>query len=217
MRENRIRLRSVEDSGIRSGYIPYSRSLYWAAAKEETLPTVEVFMTQRAFLRCCVHAGSSLDHEAGGWLVGQLRSDHKSRKRYMVVEGALPAPFTERGSAFLTFTQDSQVALHAEMEARYPGAVLLGWYHTHPRMGIFFSDYDAWLHSHFFQETWQVALVIEPVSRAGGFFIRQHDGTLDQRAYFGFYELTNRGRSVVFWQNLTRRRLDIPVEEEMQT
>ena len=33
--------------------------------------------------------------------------------------------------------------------------------------------------------------------------MRQEDGSLDQRAYFGFYELTNRNkRSVVFWRNL---------------
>jgi hypothetical protein len=48
-----------------------------------------------------------------------------------------------------------------------------------------------------------VALVIEPYSNRGGFFIRQPDGLLDPRAYFGFYELINRKkRSVVHWRNL---------------
>ena len=162
MKEKRIRLQQETVSDLRGGWIPYSRSLYWSAASEEMLPAVEVFMTQKAYLRCCAHAGSSLDHEVGGWLVGKLREDYHSRRRYMVVEGVLPAPFTEQGSAFLTFTQDSQVALHEEMEARFPGAELLGWYHTHPRMGVFFSEYDAWLHRYFFSNPWQVALVIEP-------------------------------------------------------
>jgi hypothetical protein len=70
-------------------------------------------------------------------------------------------------------------------------------------MGVFFSHWDTWLHQNFFPESWQVALVIEPHSSVGGFFIPQSDGTIDQRAYFGFYELTNkRQRSVVFWKNL---------------
>ena len=46
-------------------------------------------------------------------------------------------------------------------------------------MGIFLSSWDTWLHSHFFPEAWQVALVIEPYSKSGGFFIQQPDGALD--------------------------------------
>lgn len=210
MVENRIRLRPAIGS-TRGGYIPFARSVYWAAASEEMLPAVEVFMTQKAYVRCCVHASSSLQQEVGGWLVGQMRVDFRSRRRYMVIEGALPAQHTEQGSAFLTFTQDSQVALHTAMEARFPDAELLGWYHTHPRMGVFFSEYDAWLHTHFFPEPWQVGLVIEPASKAGGFFIRRLDGGLDRSAYYGFYELTNQRRSVVYWQNLSRRSLALPV------
>jgi hypothetical protein len=48
-----------------------------------------------------------------------------------------------------------------------------------------------------------VALVIEPVSAVGGFFIRQTDSVLDPSRYFGFYELDgNSGRSVVGWNNM---------------
>jgi hypothetical protein len=71
-------------------------------------------------------------------------------------------------------------------------------------MGLFLSSYDTWLHKHFFPEIWQVALVIEPHSDTGGFFIRQRDGELDARSYFGFYELTdNINQSVVDWTNLS--------------
>lgn len=89
------------------------------------------------------------------------------------------------------------------MEKRFPDKELVGWYHTHPKMGVFMSDYDTWLHSNFFPLDYQVALVIEPYSLNGGFFIRQSDGTLDPRLYFGFHELHNQNnRSVVHWRNL---------------
>jgi hypothetical protein len=59
------------------------------------------------------------------------------------------------------------------------------------------------LHKNFFPEPWQVALVVEPYSSLGGFFIRQPDGDLDPKQYFGFYETDALGEnSIARWQNL---------------
>jgi proteasome lid subunit RPN8/RPN11 len=166
-------------------------------------PVVSVFVSQRAFVRFCAHAGSDLSNEVGGWLVGKWRADKVTGRQFVVVENSLPATLTRHGSAFLTFTQDTQVALYEALEERFPGKQLVGWYHTHPRMGVFLSEYDTWLHRNFFPEHYQVALVIEPYSATGGFFIRQTDGSLDARRYYGFYELHNRRRrSVMHWRNL---------------
>jgi proteasome lid subunit RPN8/RPN11 len=189
----------------RKGYLPSSRAMRWQSANEENgpEPVVSVFVSQRAYVRCCAHAGSDLNNEVGGWLVGKWRMDKRTGKEFIVVENILPAPHTRQGSAFLTFTQESQVAMHQALEERYPNKELVGWYHTHPRMGVFLSEYDTWLHRNFFPELFQVALVIEPYSACGGFFIRQPDGSLDARRYYGFYELHNRKRrSVVHWRNI---------------
>ena len=176
---------------------------------------VSVFVTQRAFVRFCAHAGSDLENEVGGWLVGYWRADRDSGAKYIIIDAILPAPHTRRGEAFLTFTQDSQVALYHLMEERYPGKELVGWYHTHPRMGVFLSGYDAWLHNHFFPEPYQVALVIEPHSATGGFFVRQTDGSLDMRRYYGFFELLNRRkRSVVHWRNIFLEEAEVPNERQ---
>ena len=105
---------------------------------------------------------------------------------------SLPARHTRHGRSFLTFTQDSLVDLHEELEARYPQKLLVGWYHTHPGMDIFLSGFDLWLHEHFFPYAWQVALVIEPQARHGGFFVRRPDGQPDPRRYTGFSELLRR-------------------------
>lgn len=135
--------------------------------------------------------------------MGRWRKDRRTGRQFIVIEASLPAEHTRHGSAFLTFTQDTQVELRKKMELRFPDKELVGWYHTHPRMGVFMSAYDTWLHSHFFPLDYQVALVIEPYSMHGGFFIRQEDGRLDPRLYFGFHELHNRRkRSVVHWQNM---------------
>src|ERR1700690_3475000 len=114
-------------------------------------------------------------------------------------------------SVFITQQAYSRICVHSlgdihdQMDTNYKGQKIVGWYHTHPSMGVFLSHYDTWLHRNFFPEPWQVALVVEPVSAAGGFFIRQKSGILDPTRYFGFYELDgNYGRSMVHWTNLNQ-------------
>jgi hypothetical protein len=71
-------------------------------------------------------------------------------------------------------------------------------------MGVFLSKYDVWLHDNFFPRPWQVGLVLEPYSNQAGFFVRDADGHLDSRMYYGFYEINNNlERSVVHWWNMS--------------
>jgi proteasome lid subunit RPN8/RPN11 len=211
MTNNLIQLQPALKTEPRRGYIPYKFAHRWRSPHEGEIPRshLEIFMTQAAFVRACAHAGSDLDNEVGGWLVGKWRVDRHRHQEYIVIEKILPAAYTRGGKAYLTFTQDSQVDMHAILEERYPGKVIVGWYHTHPRMGIFMSRYDTWLHSNFFQQPWQVALVIEPHTSMGGFFIPDLENQMDPYRYYGFYELSNRnGRSVVHWENMSARDPD---------
>lgn len=204
MTEPRIRLSAPEVLTPRAARIPFGRARCWRSPFEDGgSPNVAVFITQRAYLHCCAHGETDLDNEVGGGLVGRWRADEETGAEYIVIEAALPAQHVRHGSTFLTFTQDTLVTMHAELEDRYPGRALVGWYHTHPRMGVFLSSYDTWLHMHFFPEPWQVALVIEPFGGSGGFFIRQPGDRLDPHRYFGFHELLPfDGGSVVRWSNL---------------
>jgi proteasome lid subunit RPN8/RPN11 len=218
MTPSSIRLLPPESPEPKSAHIPTDISRRWWSELEDGIqtPTIPVFMTQKAYVKANVHAGSDLENEVGGWLVGKWRADIDSGERFIVIEAVLPALHTEHGSAYLTFTQDSQVAMYDEMDDRYPDSELVGWYHTHPRMGVFLSKYDLWLHKNFFPHPWQVALVIEPHSRAAGFFIPKTDGSLDPRYYYGFYEIHNRSdRSVVHWQNVYTDPEPTFLEEEL--
>ena len=167
-------------------------------------PLVSVFMSQPAYGRICVHSTSNTSVEVGGVLIGHwcLGDQHE---QFVVIEHALPARHTRQGGTFITFTPDSLVDIHEQLETDYKGMLILGWDHTHPGMGVFLSHYDVWLHRNFFPEPWQVALVVEPVAEAAGFFIRQKQDVLDPTRYFGFYELDGKyGRSMVYWTNLHR-------------
>ncbi|HTX91181.1 MAG TPA: Mov34/MPN/PAD-1 family protein [Anaerolineales bacterium] len=205
MTHTRIHFSPPQPPEPQSATLPLDNARRWVSPYEEsgTVAPVPVFFAQSAYSRAVVHAASESDIEVGGILVGKWCADVEACRQFIVVVAALPARFTQQGNVFLTFTQDSLVDIHAQIDESYPGKEIVGWYHTHPRMGVFLSHYDTWLHDHFFPEPWQVALVIEPHTAIGGFFIRKEDGVLDPSRYFGFYELEGEsGRSVVRWNNL---------------
>jgi proteasome lid subunit RPN8/RPN11 len=205
MTESRIRLLPGDKSEPRGSRIPLTRARRWFSPFPEDAckPVVNVFVTPRAYVRFCSHAGTDLQNEIGGALVGKWRADRETGEQFIVVEAILRAKYTQQSNVHLTFTQDTLVTMQDELESHYPNKQLVGWYHTHPRMGVFLSRYDTWLHENFFPEAWQVALVIEPHSVTGGFFIRQTDGALDPHRYFGFYELLGQDdASVVHWRNM---------------
>jgi len=189
--------------------LPVNRASRWNSQYDDNglNPLVSVFMTQPAYSRICVHSVSDMQNEVGGVLMGQwcvdINDNNRNRSQFIVVEHAIPARHTRQGSVYLTFTQESLVDIHDQIDMHFQGKRIVGWYHTHPRMGIFLSHYDTWLHNNFFPEPWQVALVVEPHSGLGGFFVRQSAGVLDPTRYFGFHELEGSfGRSMVFWSNL---------------
>ncbi|HRN51227.1 MAG TPA: Mov34/MPN/PAD-1 family protein [Anaerolineales bacterium] len=183
--------------------LPLARAQRWLAAGEDSAqPPLPVFLTQDVFKTINVHAASDMDNEVGGWLAGRWCQDTQADTEFIIVEALLPAQQVRSGSTFLTFTHDSQVAMLSALEEQYEDKCIVGWYHTHPRMGIFLSGYDTWLHDHFFPQAWQIAVVVEPHARHGGVFVRQA-GELSPRKYRGFYELHGASaESVVEWGNL---------------
>ncbi len=207
----RLRLLSPDMTQPLTTPLPVRHASRWISPYEkgELRPLVSVFVTQAAYSRICMHSASDTRNEVGGILSGQWCAD-EGGEQFIVVEHALPARYTRQGSVYLTFTQESLVDIHEQIEAHHPNERIVGWYHTHPGMGVFLSRYDTWLHNHFFSEPWQVALVVEPLSASGGFFIRQKNGVLDPMRYFGFYELGGSdGRSMVDWTNLEQEEGDI--------
>ncbi|MEX2144443.1 MAG: Mov34/MPN/PAD-1 family protein [Anaerolineales bacterium] len=205
----------VSAGSPRRARIPHHRAYRWLAEGEKgNTGGMQVFVTQPVFRAINNHANSDLDNEVGGWLAGRWCRDIETKVEFVVVEAVLPAQQVRSGSTFLTFTHDSQVAMLAALEERYAKKGIIGWYHTHPRMGLFLSGYDTWLHQHFFPYPWQVALVVDPHTHVGGFFIRDDKQSLDARRFFGFHELLNRkGETIVDWRNLHAERKLQPKSE----
>jgi proteasome lid subunit RPN8/RPN11 len=200
----RIKLAEIARQNLKSWPMPVEGSLRWVSRHEDDVSgRVSIFFSQHAYVSCTTHASSDVSREVGGVLVGQVLQAGKGQGQYVVIEDTIEAHHTQFGPAHLTFTQNSLVHLNNELDDRYPGRQMVGWYHTHPYMDVFLSSQDIWLHSNFFRQPWQLALVIEPCVEHGGFFCWQQEKKLDPQRYVGFYELADVTLdTVVRWRNL---------------
>jgi len=80
----------------------------------------------------------------------------------------------------MTFTPETWVQVNRVKDQRYADAKIVGWYHTHPRFGIFLSDMDKFIHKHHFSQPWTTALVVDPVQETRVFLsgvMVSHRGT----------------------------------------
>jgi proteasome lid subunit RPN8/RPN11 len=105
--------------------------------------------------------------ELGGFLFGDAAT---TGRPCVAIRHFLPAIEVRSWAARLTFTHDTWAAIHREAESQFPHERMLGWYHTHPNLGVFLSARDRFIHRHFFHEPWHVALVVDPRRCEFGFF-----------------------------------------------
>lgn len=107
------------------------------------------------------HAG----HEVGGVLVGRL-----GEGKLPEVTGSIAALEARGERASVTFTHDAWSSIHRELERRYAGQQIVGWYHSHPGFGIFLSGHDLFIQENFFSDPRQLAYVIDPHAGTEGVF-----------------------------------------------
>jgi proteasome lid subunit RPN8/RPN11 len=86
------------------------------------------------------------------------------------VLAALPAVTDDHGPVHFTFTADAWARIHEDRSDQFPDLQIVGWFHTHPDLGVFYSADDVVVHSAAFVMPWQVGLVIDPIRLEGCLF-----------------------------------------------
>ena len=127
---------------------------------------LKIYLLKNAYDEINTFSKGDLLHERGGVLVGSVNEDQHS----LVIKGGIPALEAEGTSVSLKFTHQSWNYIHAMKEKHFPTERIVGWFHTHPQMGIFLSGHDIFIQKNFFNIEWQVAYVLDPVNEDQGFF-----------------------------------------------
>ncbi|HEY6802064.1 MAG TPA: hypothetical protein VI306_00670 [Pyrinomonadaceae bacterium] len=160
-----------------------------------------IIVSQEVLLKVNEHVSQTLDHELGGFLLGNRYRCPTSARDYVIIDQYSPAKFTEANEISLSLTHEAWAQLSDELSGKFLGKLLVGWYHSHPRMDVFLSSHDMEIQTQRFPEPWMMALVLEPEKHRGGFFISRA-GRVKPNSPVEFYELLERNTrdSVLAWE-----------------
>ena len=145
---------------------------------------VIVITGQAALAQIDAHSRSNLRTELGGALLG--RAYRSNGQVYVSIEAAVPAVSADHGPLHFTFNADTWTQLRLDREKNYPNLEIVGWFHTHPNLGVFYSGDDVVVHSAAFTLPWHVGLVVDPVRNEACFFGWEKGELIP---FSGFYEL----------------------------
>ncbi|MGC8863034.1 MAG: Mov34/MPN/PAD-1 family protein, partial [Armatimonadota bacterium] len=169
---------------------------------------IPVFVSESAMKAMERHAAGQIDREVGGVLLGGFyRSDKAS---YIEVTGVIEAHAAEASDVSLTFTHETWEQINAEHARREPEAQIVGWYHSHPGLGVFMSKEDEFIHANYFADPWHVAMVVDPIYHNWGCF-KSTDGALGRtEGFYIFAEKKAARRVKEFTKNLVESRQRTP-------
>ncbi|MCP4363250.1 MAG: hypothetical protein GY796_35055 [Chloroflexi bacterium] len=154
--------------------------------KQPAAGQVVVLNSQIALELITAHSQSNLDVELGGVLLGHAYREGDTLA--VDVLGALPAVSDDHSPVHFTFTADAWSQIHRDRSAQYPHLEIVGWFHTHPGLSVFYSSDDVVVHSAAFTLPWHIGLVVDPIRREAAYF-----GWLQGEIapINGYYELTD--------------------------
>ncbi len=162
------------------------RSKYSCACGSPAGESVHIYIASSVIRAVQRQALNSPGAETGGVLLGRF---HKSRNEtFLEVMDIIEAANAKSTDVSLTFTHETWEHI-ARQQSSHPDLAIVGWYHSHPGLGVFLSKEDRFIHSSYFSEPWQIALVVDPEQDGFGVF-RSADGEMRQVA--GFYVFGSR-------------------------
>ena len=124
------------------------------------------------------HAVAALPNETGGFLIGRVAHDGRDGCWHLEIEEAIPVQPESQNPVHFTFTWRDVDRVRTYREGQKKA--LIGWYHTHPQLGIFLSETDLErTHRVLFSEPFQVALVFDPVGGRAGYFFWEGAQAID--------------------------------------
>lgn len=118
------------------------------------------FLLSDALAEMLVHGREEQDHEVGGFLLGDWVAD--THRQGAVAREIAPALLTESSRVHVTFTHETWTDINARLELYPAGTRIVGWYHTHPGFGPFYSAHDRFIHEHFFADARHLGIVLDP-------------------------------------------------------
>ena len=127
------------------------------------------------------HCKRSRKRELCGVLIGHATEENGVWA--VEVVDALDGRLANEQSMQVTYTQETWNDFHERVDRRSDGARIVGWFHTHPGFGVFYSKHDRFIQESFFSAPWQFGVVVDPVDSTLGVFVNGEHGIETQAFY----------------------------------
>jgi proteasome lid subunit RPN8/RPN11 len=183
----------------------------WESAEPQEACNPDLFVWQAALKEITEDLSAPGGRERYGMLSGRLLRCPESDTSYVSIEEAHPAPHAMPESEDPVYlARFREFWLSVSMKVSAQERTLVGWYHSHPRLGVSLSKSDERLHLTHFPNRWQCALVFtsQTSRREAGFFQRDPKTGAFRSTPSAFYEVLpvrklNGGRATswVGWSN----------------
>ena len=134
-----------------------------------------IYIEEEVFKEIQAHSTETTSVELCGVMIGEVRYDISGN--YLYVCGSIRGEKSKNSGVNVSFTPETWDYIHKIREEKYSNYSIIGWYHTHPGFGIFLSDMDKFIQDYFFNQPYNVALVVDPKASQCGIFAWQ-DGKI---------------------------------------
>ena len=182
--------------------LPLAQSVLWhptspgAGPRRPPSGPYPVFFDQKAIGAVHAHYETAGRQGMMGFLVGDLFECPTSRVRYVICDSTIRLNQAVYGDKTLVIV--SRLWDRIQDELHKTDGHLLGWYHSHPPLGIELAPGDVETHLQYFKRPWHVALVLgsEHEGPVAGLF-RPKPGETSSASSLPFYELLESDQSFV--------------------
>lgn len=147
---------------------------------------VIIFIERQALEGVYDFLSHDLAREHGGVLIGHSYIDQERNQQYINILATIPAQETIGSPVHLQFTPASWDFISGIIEESYSDKIVLGWYHSHPGLGVFMSGTDRATQKAFFYNPWNIAVVVDPVIKRTGWFRGQDCANVSPLSVFAY-------------------------------
>jgi proteasome lid subunit RPN8/RPN11 len=139
------------------------------AGQTAVAPGLRIAITAHAHAAALLHLAGHPE-ECGGLLLGEVFADgdDPARSKAVLVTQAVAAE--EFASTGISLRMSSGIWERARVRLG-PLELVVGWYHSHPGLGAFFSTTDRRTQRAFFPHAYSVGWVVDPASNESAWFV----------------------------------------------
>lgn len=130
----------------------------------------KVFLLKKVSEKVDIHLKSS-NNELGGILIGNFYVDDHDSVKVIVIKDCIESTNFKSTSVSLEMTTDIWSEVNKITNSI---DIVVGWYHSHPNLGAFFSGTDRYTQSHFFNNDYSLGLVIDPIKNEEKWFLSEN-------------------------------------------